>query len=209
MRKVLLLLTIILLVPAAAFAHPHMFIDMRTEAIFTEAGFRGVKVRWLFDMNFTGMILMDNALDWKEEFSDQEIEIIKNTSFINLKRYSYYTYFNSDGYISRPTTYSDFTAFMEDNRLGYEFFLPADEAGRWSEEIRIAVYDASYFCDIAYIDDQPISISSPENTKVVWMLSEDTDAPIYYDNTAQTIAREGAIYSGQAFPVELVLKVSR
>ncbi len=209
MRKIFILLLFITLLPAAAFTHPHMFIDMQTEAVFTEAGFSGLKVRWLFDMVFTGSVLMDNSIDWKEEFSKDDIEIIRDTSFINLKNYGYYTYFNLDGRISRPDSFSGFTAFMKDNRLGYEFFLPSDEAGRWAQEIRIAVYDETYFCDIAYTAKQPISINSGSAENISWELSEDKDAPIYYDNTAQMVSRDGATYSGQAFPVELVLKVSR
>lgn len=184
-----------------------MFIDMQSEPVFNEEGFQGVKIRWLFDMVFTGSVLMDNSIDWKEEFTDEEIKTIRDTSFVNLKHYGYYTYFNLDGRISRPGSFTGFTAFMEDNRLGYEFFLPSDNTGRQADEVRIAVYDNTFFCDIAYTESLPVKLTAPESMAISWKLSEDKNAPIYYDNTAQMVSREGASYSGQAFPVELVLKV--
>ncbi|MBI9106469.1 MAG: DUF1007 family protein [Spirochaetales bacterium] len=209
MRKLTLLFIFLLTLPVAAFSHPHMFIDMTTEAVFSEDGFDGVKIRWLFDMIFTGSVLMDNGIGWTEKFSDEEIEIIRDTSFINLKNYGYYTYFNTGGHFSRPETFSNFRAFMTDNRLGYEFFLPYKGEEKEAGEVRIAVYDDSFFCDIAYTGAKPVSVKSPENILVNWVLSEKKNAPIFYDNTAQKVAREGAEYSGQAFPVELVLSVAR
>jgi ABC-type uncharacterized transport system substrate-binding protein len=206
MRKFILLILIIFLIPTTVFAHPHMFIDMQTEPAFSDDGFEGIKIRWLFDMVFTGSVLMDNEIGWKEEFSSEEISIIRDTSFINLINFNYYTYFNNDGHFSRPEGFSDFNAFMEDNRLGYEFFLPYSDDNRSAKEIRIAVYDETFFCDIAYAE-HAVTLKTPEKKNVSWELSEKKNAPIYYDNTAQMVAREGATYSGQAFPVELVLKV--
>jgi len=184
-----------------------MFIDMKTEPVFSEKGFEGVKIEWLFDMVFTGSVLMDNGIGWKKEFSSQEISLIRDTSFINLINYNYYTYFNNDGRFSRPEGFTDFKAFMRDNRLGYEFFLPCANEDRFADVIRIAVYDDTYFCDIAYTEEKPVTINTIGNINISWELSEKKNAPIYYDNTAQMVSREGAEYSGQAFPVELVLKV--
>ncbi|MDC7225447.1 MAG: DUF1007 family protein [Spirochaetales bacterium] len=206
MRKFFTAVLLILLVPAAVLsAHPHMFIDMKLSPVFSEDGFEGVNVDWLFDMVFTGSVLMDNGIGWTDSLNNEEIEIIKDTSFVNLINYNYFTYFNVGGKMSRAETYRDFTAYMSENRLGYRFFLPYEGRRADSDIIRIAVYDETFFCDIAFTDSNPVELSTPGNIKVEWQLSEVLDAPIFYDNTAQMVSRDGEEYSGQAFPVELVL----
>ncbi|MDC7124927.1 MAG: DUF1007 family protein [Spirochaetales bacterium] len=207
MKKSLLFLLILLLPSAGLFAHPHMFVDMKLKAVFNEDSFVGVEVDWLFDQVFTGSVLMDNNIGWKDSFTDDEIEIIKSTSFVNLVNYNYFTYFNVGSRMTTAKTYTDFTAYMKDNRLGYKFFLPYEGENPSAKEVRIAVYDKTFFTDIAYVEDNPASVDAPADKQIEWELSENKNAPIYYDNTVQTVAREGTVYSGQAFPIELVLTV--
>ena len=189
-----------------------MFVDMRLEAVFAEDQFKGIKVEWLFDMVFTGSVLMDNELidpesGWKESFTDSEIKIIETSSFENLENYNFFTYFNLNGKITEAKSYLDFTAYMEDKRLGYRFFLPYEGKELYAKEVRIAIYDKTFFTDIAYVKEEPVSIFAPANNIEEWGLIEDKNAPIYYDNTAQAVARDGAEYTGQAFPVEFVIKL--
>ena len=205
MKRSVLILLLMLIPLFSICAHPHMFIDMKLTPVFSEEGFEGVEVDWLFDMVFTGSVFMDNGIGWKEKLNDDDIEIIKNTSFVNLINYNYFTYFNAGGKMSPASEYSDFSAYLYGNRLGYRFFLPYTGKNFNAQEIRIAVYDDTYFCDIAFIDENPVKISSPAGSRLRWELSKKMDAPIFYDNTAQAVKREGAEYTGQAFPVELVL----
>ena len=206
-RKILIPFLALIMLPVSLQAHPHMFIDMVLTPVFSEKGFEGTKIDWLFDMVFTGSVLMDNGIGWKSDFSDSETEIIRTTSFENLINYNYFTYFNAGGSISRAASFSGFSAYMKDNRLGYRFFLPYEGRNADAETIRIAVYDETFFCDIAYAEKDPVAVVSVEGTDVGWELSEKKDAPIFYDNTAQMVSRDGAVYTGQAFPVELVLRV--
>ncbi len=205
MRKLILLLVLTILPAAVLTAHPHMFIDMQLTPVYSEDSFKGVKVNWLFDMVFTGSVLMDNDIGWKDKFSADEIKIIRDTSFINLINYNYFTYFNSAGRIYKASSFSDFSAYMSGTRMGYTFFLPFEGGNAAAREIRIAVYDETFFCDIAFTEDKPVKIEAPDKTDINWQLSEKQDAPIFYDNTAQMVSRDGAEYTGQAFPVELVL----
>ena len=208
MRRYLSAVFLLVFLPAAAaIAHPHMFIDMKLTPVFSEERFEGVQVNWLFDMVFTGSVLMDNGIGWTESFSDDEIGIIRDTSFVNLINYNYFTFFNIDRRITPARSFSSFTAFMSENRLGYDFFIPYEGNNPGADTIRIAVYDETFFCDIAFTENAPVKIKAPAGADIDWVLSERRDAPIFYDNTAQMVSREGAEYSGQAFPVELVLTV--
>jgi len=208
MKKIFTILLLLIIIPAAGLsAHPHMFVDMKLTPVFSEDSFEGVRVNWLFDMVFTGSVLMDNGIGWKESFGEDEIDVICKTSFENLISHNYFTYFNAGSRMSRAESYKDFTAFMSGTRLGYEFFLPYEGRNPKADEIRIAVYDDTYFTDIAYVEVSPVVVKAPDGRTIEWILSEDRDAPIFYDNTAQMVSRDGAEYSGQAFPVELVLTI--
>lgn len=205
MRRFVIIILILIIPAAAIYAHPHMFIDMKLTPVFSEDGFEGMRVNWLFDMVFTGSVLMDNGIGWTDSLTESQEKIIRDTSFVNLVNYNFFTYFNAGGKISRAENYQDFSAYISENRLGYKFFLPYEGRNGDSNEIRIAVYDDSFFCDIAFTEASPVKIQAPGGTNIRWELSEDIDAPIFYDNTAQMVSRDGAAYSGQAFPVELVL----
>lgn len=186
-------------------AHPHMFIDMKLKAVFSKEGFKGIWVDWLFDMVFTASVLMDNGLKGTDSFSEEETAEIKNTAFKNLENYHYFAYFNAGGQITRPERFDGFTVYLSSQRLGYRFFLPYDGACAHADEIRIAVYDESFFCDISFTEEAPVKIEAQEELEISWELSQKSDSPIEYNALDQGVSPRGSIYTGQTFPLELVL----
>ncbi len=201
----LFIIIMVLMLPVPLSAHPHMFIDMKLKPVFSEGKFLGTWVNWLFDMVFTTSVLMDNGLKLGCPFTDEDVETIKNTAFANLLNYNYFTFFKTEEEITPARHFRDFTPFFSEKRLGYQFFLPYEGPAPEAEEIRIAVYDETFFCDIAFTEENPVEIESPQASEIRWKLSRGYDSPIEYDNRDQRVSREGKVYTGQTFPVELVL----
>ncbi len=194
-------------------AHPHMFIDSRVRLHFDSNGMTGFTVEWLFDPFFTSQILLDYDSNRNGRFEQSEVEAIEGGAFSNLVHYNYFTSVAVNGKKEAVITVSDFDAFIRNERLGYRFYVPfpaeAPPAGSEGEEIRISIFDDTFFCDIAAVEDQPVRVEAPSSLLVEWEILRNSDAPIRYDPATGQARREGIDYSGTVYPEELRIFLSR
>ena len=62
--RIRLFLALLLLLPTAAFAHPHMFIQTAIAILFNDAGFAtGIRVTWTYDSFTSLQILTDHGME--------------------------------------------------------------------------------------------------------------------------------------------------
>lgn len=188
-------------------AHPHMFIDSRVELEFDGNGMKGFTVEWLFDQFFTAQILLDYDRDRDGRLDKDEVSAVERGAFSNLVHYHYFTSVETGGKRHDVDQVSGFDAFIRDGRLGYRFYIPckapAPSAGRETGEVRISIFDSTFFCDIAYAGKDPVSVRAPAGLSADWEILRNTDAPIIYDPASGIARREGDSYTGTVYPEEL------
>lgn len=194
-------------------AHPHMFIDSRLELSFDKEGMTGFTVEWLFDRFFSAQIMLDYDRDKSGSFNQEEIREIEAGAFSNLINYHYFTTVAVGQERHQIQEVEQFTAFLDENRLGYRFFVPfsfqdfSPAAG--DTELRISVFDDTFFCDIISTEERPVIINAPEALNVEWEICRNTDDPVIYDPTTGTTRRDNVTYSGTVFPEEIHIGISR
>ncbi len=197
---------------AALHSHPHMFIDSRVSLHFDSTGMTGFTVEWLFDPFFTSQILLDYDSNRSGQFERNEVEAIERGAFSNLVNYHYFTSAGINGNKKDIITVDNFDAFIREERLGYRFHVPfsaaASPAGSEPEEIRISIFDDTFFCDIAAVEAHPVRVEAPSSLSVEWEILRNSDAPIRYDPASGQARREGTDYSGTVYPEELRVYLS-
>ena len=207
MKRVFVFLGLFLIVAGGVSAHPHMFIDSKVSFVFDGNCLEGFVVDWTFDSMFTESIILDYDLNRDGAFDEQEVKEIERGAFSNLKNFGYFTFLR---YNERPYPVEEvknFEVYMENDRLGYRFFVPFQvEAGENFALFSVAIFDETFFCDIAFIEDNPVSIRGESGVETVIYLNENKDLSINYNNQNTSGGRNDAAYSGTAYPTELVLK---
>lgn len=210
MKKVLFLCILLCIPVFFVPAHPHMFIDTRVTFQFDDGGLKGFWVTWWFDGGFTSMILTDYDFDRNGDFAGNEVAAIEGNAFSNLKNYNYFLYVYRNGARIFPNDITDFTAYMEENRLVYEFFVPARVPGSYDwETVKLAIYDDTFYCDIGYVENNPIMSRGYYDYKIASSLAKDDDTAITYDNSNASGGRSGKSYTGYANPLVVTLQFRR
>ncbi len=167
MRAIAAALCLALLVavpPAPATAHPHAFIDFRTEPVLDDQGrIAGLKQHWRFDIFYSTFILETLGADP----NDQVVltQLARNTMLYNLEPYGYYTV-ATDGLL--PLVYNgvtDVAAGTEDLRLWMEFTIRfADPLPAQGSQLRYRIYDPEYYIEMRHAEVEggsPIVLSPP------------------------------------------------
>lgn len=202
MKRIIIPLLFFFISQSFIAAHPHMFIDTKLRFEFNDSGLIGYRVTWWFDGGFTAMILTDYDLDKNYTFSPAEVRDIENNAFSNLENYGYFMHLYLDGVRKEVTAITEFDAYLDGKRLVYEFFIPVEVPGRYDwRTLELAIYDETFFCDIGYIEKNPLSSKGYYSFEIASGLGRDSDTTITYDNTNTAGGRSDKQYTGFANPI--------
>jgi ABC-type uncharacterized transport system substrate-binding protein len=202
MRRTILAVFLGTAVVCGALAHPHVFMDTRIEAAYSNEGLRGFWITWRFDKVFTAGILMDFDSDKNERLDPGEVAVVEDRAFSNLVNYNYFVYIRSSKGTFRPSNVQDFTAYMEGGRVHYRFFVPYPlPIGEGEIKVNVAVYDDTFFCDIGYVDTAPLLLPASDTFSGDYSIREDRG--IHIDYTANDGSRSST------FPRQIVLILRR
>jgi ABC-type uncharacterized transport system substrate-binding protein len=201
-KRSLIIIIFSALISWGAWCHPHVFMDTRIEVAYNERGVAGFWITWDFDKVFTASILMDFDHDHDKQLNPGEVADIEANAFSNLANYNYFLYMRCCGNAYRPTAVKDFSAYMQDERIHYRFFVPyALPLGDGAAEVNLACYDDTFFCAISYAEPTAVRFPSSESFNGSYEICEDRGIHIDY------IANDGS--SGSTFPLQVVLTLRR
>ena len=162
-------------------AHPHVFIDTSVTVVFDQKGITGFRIEWEFDEMFSAMIIQDFDEDYDSSFSSAEIENIEQNAFSNLKNFHYFTYISWKGGEYDGKKIEDFYAAISGGTLIYRFFVPCRiSAVDKEKEVKVWVYDDSYYCDVGYAENAPVNIEGAEGYNLRYEIVKDESIEYYY-----------------------------
>ena len=142
-----------LIIPVSVYSHPHVYIDNTVSIVFDKDGMKGIRAQWVFDEMFSNMIIADCDRNSDGKLNSDEVKAVKKGYFSNLKQHNYFSYVEIDGKAFRVTYVEDFNASIQDDKIMYSFFIPCHvKASAEAKKIIIAMYDETYYTDIAHND---------------------------------------------------------
>lgn len=150
-----------MLAAASAHAHPHGWIDIQTRLLLDDVGrLTAIEQAWLFDELYSAFIL--------EEFDQEGISVeqglleLAQADIAALREYDYFTTIEVDG-VARPLgTVELFSNGVAAERIWLKFELPlAEPLALAAGSLRYAVYDPTYFIEIAHAGEPGVSFAGP------------------------------------------------
>ncbi|MFO7731375.1 MAG: DUF1007 family protein [Spirochaetia bacterium] len=207
MKRYILISLLWMILGIPLWAHPHMFIDSQVTAVFNQDELQGFWVEWRFDQMFTASIRMDYDRNRDGDFNDREVQMIEENAFRNLENYNYFTSIYRDGQEYQVDRVEQFDAWMEDERLFYRFFIPHTlSLSEQEQRVKVVIFDETFFSDIAYKEQDPVSIEGREFVSAKARIQKNRDAAISYDPTGgMSRDDDDGTAAGRAFPYELYL----
>ena len=180
------------LVVSQADSHPHVFLETALTIVFDQEALTGIRVKWLFDEMFSSMIAFDFDLDQDQKLEKNEIALIRENAFSNLKNFGYFTSIKIDGKPFKVESVRDFSAALVENQLVYEFLIPCHvKATTRHKEFRISQYDRGYYTAVSFTKEQPLMFEGTSDFELEHRIAENVKQSYYF---------------GQIIPEELIIK---
>jgi ABC-type uncharacterized transport system substrate-binding protein len=171
----------LLFLPAALFAHPHVWISSSCEFLWKGDKLLGVYIDWSFDPAFDAEVVGGRDDLGDGVFDAKETKAVYDRAFINLKNYGFFTFVRQGEKRSSPKSVGEFSVYRKSGTLHYRFFV--DLSG-YSSPLALAVYDLSYYCAIDYAKENPVTFDCEASlVKPSAEIVEDKAHPVYYDPT--------------------------
>lgn len=180
-KRTILVAMLAAAIGATAWAHPHVFMDTVVDIVGNGRRLEGVRIQWTFDKIFTATVLLDFDRNKDGALSPAEVKGVEQGAFSNLRNYHYFTYIITKDDRLEPVDVEQFDATVVDGKLRYTFFVPFRKqlASGWNE-LRVAVYDDTYFCAIDYNDAGPVRLEVPGGWKTSHVVRKTKDVSIDY-----------------------------
>jgi ABC-type uncharacterized transport system substrate-binding protein len=174
-------------------AHPHVWIEMQSDVVFTEDGLiKGINLEWTFDDGYTQMALEGLDGDGDGLYSQAELAPLTRENILSLKDYGYFTVMRADGEQQKIGEVTDFGQVWSNNKLTLHLQVPLEKPiDPKAQEFTFKVYDPEFFIAIDYIKDDPVDVIGkiPESCKLV-VMPVPTDAEL--DQTRTMLSTKGA-----------------
>jgi len=140
-------------------AHPHSWIDLKTEVVGNETHIQGFKMSWTFDA-MTSVYMLDGE-DLSPENKTKTFKDMAAYLMKNIDTEHYFTYFYTDDQIIK-NGFSDQGVVTQNNlQITLEFYLPLltpQEMG--NNTMKLFVYEAGYYTDMSWENANDIQLST-------------------------------------------------
>jgi ABC-type uncharacterized transport system substrate-binding protein len=152
-------LAAVTLMPAAAAAHPHIWIDAIVTVQVENERIDAVRVEWTFDEFFSAVLLDDFDLDRSGGFDAEEVNRIYEAVEPNLRILGYMTHVQAALDYQKLERIRGFDAVVDDGlvRFAFEATLPEPVDPR-ERRVSVSLFDETYYIAISLKKSDPIRV---------------------------------------------------
>lgn len=149
------------LTPALAHAHPHVWVAVRSEVVFTADGkIRGVRHAWTFDEMYSAFALQGLGKDGKPP-SREELAPLAKTNAESLAEFDYFTYGKYDNAKASFGPPEDVWLDADDKKIvTMHFVLPLEKPLSARKPFSFQVYDPTYFVAFDFEKQSPVTLAA-------------------------------------------------
>jgi ABC-type uncharacterized transport system substrate-binding protein len=144
--------------PASAFAHPHVWIDMRSSVNFDAQGaVDAIGVAWTFDEFYSQFATDGIDKNKNGKFDANELQDLANTYAKNLKDFRYFTFVQTDGKLIDTGAPTNAKAVFDRGQLTFAFRLPLTKTvDPAAIKFSYSSFDPTYYIDIAPVETNSV-----------------------------------------------------
>ena len=149
-----------------AAAHPHVFVDARTEIVYDGNGaIAAVKQAWTFDDMFSAFAVQ-GLTETNGSYSREALAPVAKVNVESLSEFAYFTYGKANGKKLDFTGPTDYWLSFADKRLTLHFTLPLKQAMP-ARNLSVEIYDPTFYVDFTFVADAPVKLdAAPQGCKL-------------------------------------------
>ncbi|MGD1876374.1 MAG: DUF1007 family protein [Kiloniellaceae bacterium] len=148
-------------VPRAASAHPHVWIDARTEVIFdAEQRVAALRVSWRFDDFYSLFAIEGLDKDGDGTVTEDELRPLAELNVTSLEEYRYFTHVAADGADLPYGPVTEYGSRFEDGILSLEFVIPLETpVDPRRARVSFKSYDPTFYIAVEPALQDPVSFA--------------------------------------------------
>lgn len=156
-----ILAILLALLPGLAQAHPHVWVAVRSEVVFTQDGrIRGVRHAWTFDEMYSAFALQGLGKDGKPP-TREELAPLAETNAQSLAEFDYFTFAKYDNARANFGPPEDVFLEADDKKIvTMHFVLPLEKPVSAHKPFSFQIYDPSYFVAFDFEKQNPIALAA-------------------------------------------------
>ena len=137
---------VLFLAPAAALAHPHVWVDAAAEIVYDAKGrIAAIKHHWRFDEEFSAYALQGLDTNRDGKYSPQELAPLAKENVESLKDFGFFTSLSVGDYEADFAAPKDYFLELMDNQLLLHFTLPLSQPLLTRNTARLEIGDPDYY----------------------------------------------------------------
>lgn len=158
-RSLLAGLAAALILPAQAFAHPHIFAEARLEVVSDDTGhISQLRNVWRFDELFSASVLLDFDKNSNATLDPDELAEVGQTVLDSLSEYNYYTTIYDNGKLVKVSKPDAIHADFKDNQLLLIFAVKPAEPMPLKGTMSFGIYDPTLYTAIDFPSDGDLAV---------------------------------------------------
>lgn len=145
--------------PVSAYAHPHVWVTVRSELIMKDKTVTAVRHHWLFDEAFSAFASQGLDENGDGTLSREELQPLAQVNVESLSEYAYFSDLYEQG---APDTGEeifdeprDYWLSWQGPQLELHFTLPLLKPVPVGQEVLLDVYDPTFFVDFSFAKTDP------------------------------------------------------
>jgi ABC-type uncharacterized transport system substrate-binding protein len=156
---------------APASAHPHVWIEMRSDVVFDEQGqITAMNLMWTFDDGYAQMAIDGLDANGDGVYSTSELEPLTKENIASLKDYEFFTVMRFNGQKQALGEVTEFGQIWSNDKLQLHMRVPLQTpVDPTKGEFVAKVYDPDFFIAMDYAKDEPVTVigAMPKNCSIV------------------------------------------
>ncbi|WP_177247058.1 DUF1007 family protein [Marinospirillum alkaliphilum] len=151
-----------LLISATAFAHPHVWVELRVRPLLNEQGqLTGLQQAWRFDPFYSLILIEELQRGGPSSELEKRYDELASEVVANLQRFDFFSRLHSEGRRLPVGQVQHYNLMRIGQRVEFSFVLPLQHPVSLNEaRVSYQVYDPSYFIEILHIPEQGVDTQS-------------------------------------------------
>lgn len=154
-----------------AMAHPHVWIEMRSDVVFNDQGqVTAMNLMWTFDDGYAQMALDGLDTNGDGVYSPSELDLLTRENIASLKDYGFFTVIRFNGQKQALGEVTEYGQIWSNDKLQLHMQVPLQvPVDPTRGEFVAKVYDPDFFIAIDYARDDPVTAigAMPKTCQVV------------------------------------------
>jgi len=178
LRPLVLAACFMALAAVRAEAHPHVFVDAKTEVVFDQSGrMTAVRNIWQFDEAFSQYAIQGLDANGDGKLTDAELKPLADVNVKSLQEFKFFTYLTVGRDQAKFLPPKEYWLEFRGGRLTLFFTLPMEKPMVPGKHAMLEIFDPEYFVAFTFLKDNPIKlVDAPSTCKATYHPPHELDA---------------------------------